>query len=140
MRQGLLKILTTDDIEEIICTARELCDNSVRPTSQNILSHLINESKCHPSIVERFPFVLACAELAVGQPLADSRDKNNTNIRSLVAFQLHMEGYSYTDIGRMMKRDHSTVIHLVRKMEDMLSLPQAYKQEINMYNKMHELL
>ena len=140
MRQGLLNILTTNDVQEILYAGELIRNQCGTPTAESILHLLLDENKCRPSIGERFPFVLSCAELAVGQPLADVRDKNNTNIRSFVSFQLHMEGYSYTDIGRMMRRDHSTVIHLVRKMEDMLSLPQAYKQEINMYNKMLELL
>ena len=147
MRQGLLKQLMWEDIQEIwFETDKTLHSEPVKAMATAserfslALKNLREKNDCHPPIGERYPFVLSCAELSVGQPLANMRDKNNTIIRSFVSYQLHREGYSYTDIGRMMKRDHSTVIHLVRKTEDMLSLPQAYKQEVDMYNKMQELL
>ena len=139
MRQELLKILTTDDIEEIICTARELCDNLVRPTSQNILRHLLDDNDCPPSIGERFPFILACAEIAVGRKLSRERCEDNTLIRAFVSYMLRNEGYTYKEIGRMLQRDHSTVMHLYKKMEDILSLPQVYRKEIDMFKEFEEL-
>ena len=140
MRQELLKILTTDDIGEIICTARELCDNLVRPTPQNILRHLLDENDCTPSIGERFPFILACAEIAVGRKLSRERCEDNTLIRAFVSYMLRNEGYSYSEIGRMLQRDHSTVMHIYKKMEDILSLPHVYRKEIDMFREFEELL
>lgn len=140
MRQELLKILTTDDIEEIISTARLLCDNLVRPTSQNILRHLLDENDCPPSIGERFPFVLSCAEIAVGRKVGKERCEDNTLIRSFVSYQLRKEEYGYCEIGRMLGRDHSTVIYLFNKMNDMLSVPNAYRVEMEKWKEFQRLV
>jgi hypothetical protein len=39
-----------------------------------------------------------------------------------------------------MKRDHSTITHLANRMRDMLSLPNAYKWEVQQYKRFEELL
>jgi hypothetical protein len=53
---------------------------------------------------------------------------------------LHREGYSYTEIRRVMMRDHSTITHLDHRMMDMLSLPNAYKGEVQQYKRFEEML
>lgn len=140
MRKELLKILTTDDIEEIISTGRLLCENLVRPTSQNILRQLLDENECPPSVGERYPFVLSCAEQAVGRKLSRERCEENTLIRSFVSYRLRTEGYGYSEIGQMLGRDHSTVIHLYNRMSDMLSVPYAYRKEIELLKEFERLL
>ena len=72
--------------------------------------------------------------------LTDSRERENTLIRCIVAYKLREEGYSYADIGKMMKRDHSTITHLANRMRDMLSLPNAYKWEVQQFKRFEELL
>lgn len=89
---------------------------------------------------ERYNVVLQAAEEATGWRLSTSRTAENSTIRTFISYHMHNEGFSYESIGRVMHRNHSTITHLVRKMEDMLSLPQMYKPELDMYNKMVELL
>lgn len=140
MRQELLKILTSDDVQEILDAGELLWNNYEEPTAKRILRHLLDENECPPSVGERFPFVLACAEIAVGRKLSRERCEDNTLIRSFVAYILRSEGYTYYDIGRMLQRDHSSVIHLYNRMSDMLSVPNAYRKEIDMFREFEGLL
>jgi len=56
-----------------------------------------------------------------------NRDSWDVWARAMVAYQMLQEGYSTGEVGRQLMKDHSTVIHLRKKVEDMLSLPQAYR-------------
>ena len=140
MRLELLKILTAGDIQEILDAVERLREQYEEPTSGNILRSLLDENECPPSVGERFPFVLSCAEIAVGRMLSRERCEDNTLIRAFVSYQLREEGYGYCEIGRMLGRDHSTVIHLYNKMSDILSVPNAYRNEIERYKEFRRLL
>jgi len=140
MRLELLKILTAGDIQEILDAVERLREQEEEPTAEKILRSILDENECPPSVGERFPSVLACAETAVGRKLSRERCEDNTLIRSFVSYQLREEGYGYCEIGRMLGRDHSTVIHLYNKMSDILSVPNAYRREIDMFRKFEELL
>jgi chromosomal replication initiation ATPase DnaA len=47
--------------------------------------------------------------------LGKSRLKKLVAIRQLCVFRLRDEGYSTTEIGRIMDRDHSTICHALNK-------------------------
>lgn len=135
MRQELLKTLTTEDIQEILDSGQLLWENREEPTAENILRHILEENGCPPSIGYRFPFILSCAELAVGRALTRERCKENTIIRAFVAYRLRTEGYTYKEIGEMLNRDHSSVVHLNAIVRNMLSVPEAYKDEVPMFQE-----
>lgn len=140
MRQELLKTLTAEDIQEILDSGQLLWENREEPTAANILHHLLDENDCPQSIGERFPLILKAAEQATSWKLTNSRVRENTLIRSFVAYRLRKEGYSHSEIGKMINRDHSTITHLVFRMRDMLSLPNAYKLEVEQYKRFEEML
>ena len=89
---------------------------------------------------ERYGVVLQAAEEATGWKLSNNRTAENSTIRAFISYYMHNEGFSYESIGRVMHRNHSTITHLFRKMEDMISLPEVYKEEMGMYEKMCDLL
>ena len=147
MTPGILKLLTWADIQEIwLETDNVLQDIQEHPEKYpgdvNVKSRFIEalrvlreKKKAAPPVQERYPVVLAAAEKAVGRVLSMGREKENTLIRCFVSYRLHNEGYSFPEIGRVMKRDHSTITHLAHRMRDILSVPCAYKDEIEMYNQ-----
>lgn len=139
MRQELLKILTSDDIQEILDAGELLRQNNQEPTARDMLRHLLEKNKCPPSIGERFPFILACAEIAAGRRLSRERSKENTTLRAMVSHRLRLEGYTYSEIGKMIQRDHSTVMHLCGVMRDMLSVPNAYREEMEIWGEFERL-
>ena len=147
MRQYLLKQMTWENIKEI----SDMIDSLIVPFDDDektedevfyteVLRQLRGQNGVPPPIEERFGFVLSCAEIACGQKLGDSRERENTLIRCFVAYELHNEGYSYSEIGKIMKRDHSTITHLAHRMSDMLSVPAYYKREIELFNVMRNLI
>lgn len=92
-------------------------------------------------IEERYRVILQAAQQAVGKRLDSSQRKEDVLIRLFTAYRLRAEGFSMESIGKVLNRNHSTVVHYVRKrIPDMLSLPHIYRSEVEMYNKMNEIL
>lgn len=147
MKPHLLKQMTWEDVKEI----SDMIDSLIVPFDDDektedevfyteVLRRLRGQNGVPPPIEERYPVVLQAAEQATSWLLTDSRERENTLIRQFVAYKLHGEGYSYTEIGKIMHRDHSTITHLAYRMRDMLSLPNAYKWEVQQYKRFEELL
>lgn len=47
--------------------------------------------------------------------LGPKRSKHLVYVRNLCVFMLRDKGYSTTEIGRIMNRDHSTIVHALNK-------------------------
>ena len=99
---------------------------------------LFNDYK--PTVGERYLQVLSVAEQATKMKLTDTREAGNALIRSIVAYRLVKEGYHYHEIGSAMGRNHSTIVHYVKKVDGMLSVPLAYKREIGLFKEFERLL
>ena len=153
MKKKLLQALTWMDIVEIVEASNDLFDaeiyqqrnpNETYPDTESfykgVLQRLRKSNDCPPPIEERYPVVLDAAEQATGWKLSDLRTSENTLIRLFVAHRLHNEGYSYSQIGRQMKRDHSSITHMYKRVEEMMSVPFAFKEELKLYEKFNELL
>ncbi len=153
MNKSILRNLTWEDVQEIWFTTDQVLHSiPLEPekwpewafnTSTRFgmaLSVLRNENNVPPPIEERYPVVLQAAEQATSWMLTDSRERENTIIRQFVAYRLHEDGYSFSEIGKMLKRDHSTIAHLCYRMRDMLSVPSAYKWEARQFKRFEELL
>ena len=149
MKPSILRNITWEEVKEVV----NLADAIITPTSREFPVCWANEEDYYkeilrlrglngvpPPIEETYPKVLQAAEQATSWVLTDSRERENTLIRQFVSFRLHNEGYSYSEIGKMLKRDHSTVTNLVHRMRDMLSLPMVYRQEVQQFKRFEELL
>ena len=142
MTQNILRWMTWEDIRDITTAVYETPPGNATNSEQyfrNILNHLRDEKNMLQPIDERFPAVLRAAEQSTSWMLTDTRERENSLIRCFVSYKLHNEGYSYSEIGKMMRRDHSTVTHLVYRMRDMLSVPGAYKWELQQFKRFEEL-
>lgn len=75
----------------------------------------------------------------LGEPVdLKSRDARFVWARTMVTYQLLQEGFSTMEAGRMIGKDHSTVINMRMRMQDALDLPQAYKDIINIWKQFKE--
>jgi chromosomal replication initiation ATPase DnaA len=92
------------------------------------------------SVDERYKQVLSVAEQTTKMKLTETREAGNALIRSIVAYRLVKEGYHYSEIGKAMGRNHSTISHYIRKVENMLSVPFAYRREICLFKEFERLL
>lgn len=140
MRPHLLKQMTWEDVREIRTTNPGGVFASDEQFHKAVLASLRNKHRVLSPIEERFPKVLQAAEQATSRMLTDSRERENTLIRSFVAYKLHNEGYSYSEIGKVMNRDHSTITHLANRMRDMLSVPYAYRTEVSQFKEFDKLI
>jgi len=72
----------------------------------------------------------------LGEPVdLKSREARFVWARTMVTYQLLQEGFSTTEAGRMIGKDHSTAINMRRRMQDALDLPQAYKDIIDIWKQ-----
>ena len=85
-------------------------------------------------------YMLKIAEEATGLEATSRRTYGSVLVRSFVSYRLRQEGWSYGDIGDVAGKDHATIMHQVRKVEDMLSLPAVFKNENALYYKFERLL
>lgn len=132
--------MTWEDIREIFTVFQQTI--GTEPSNRyykDVIRILRGKNGIPPPIEETYPIILSYAELACGQKLIDTRERENSLIRCFVSYKMHNIGYSYSEIGKMMKRDHSTITHLANRMRDMLSVPYAYRAEIVMYEKFERM-
>ena len=69
-----------------------------------------------------------------------SRDRDCVWAKTMVAYQMFQEGYPLCEIARQMFKDHTTVTHYRQKMEDALSLPQAYQDILPIWEQFKQRL
>ena len=152
MNIGLLQTLSWRDVVEIVETANSVYYDELRagrdpretyPNGEAyyraVVRKLRNDNNQGPPADERFPKILQAAENVVGKRLTDTRSKENTLIRALVAYRMHKEGYTHHETGIFLKRDHATITYLYFKIADMQTVPQAYRTELSMLEKFEEV-
>ena len=58
--------------------------------------------------------------------------------RNIVMYMLRRDGFIYSDIGEALNKNHSTVIHAVRQVEDMLRYPRIYEEEYGIWKRFNK--
>lgn len=74
------------------------------------------------------------SRLVMAQPLDSCRDRENVIARIIIAYRLRYAGYSTVQVGRMLKKNHSTITHYERKMEFALKYPNAFPKLVKLWN------
>ena len=123
--------------EQIVCRASRLNRSDRRWIAGKILSDLEDEPMDHQ---DRLFLLIAKAEEATDHSLLKTKDAHSTMIRRFVAKRLYTEHFSYYEIGKLLCRRHSSIIALVRSLDDILSFPKAYPHIIKQYKKFNELV
>ena len=153
MRRDLLRQMTWEDVLEIVCETEAVFDEEVQdgrnpnetfqsPKSYytEVIRRLRNKYNAVPNPSERFAEVRDVAERATGTKLGLSRGRSDVLVRYFISHQMKREGYSLSEIGRAMGRDHATILGHIRKLDWMLAQPRAYRDEIDKYKKFIEAL
>lgn len=68
----------------------------------------------------------------------DSRAKADVWARTMVAYQMILEGYTTLEIGVQMGKDHSSVTWMKKKMQDVFDMPVAYRDILEIWDKFQE--
>lgn len=91
-------------------------------------------------IEDRYGQLLEIAESVFDRKMRSGRDVYDVMMRRFIAYKLRKDGYTYSQISRVMGKNHSTIMHLVRQMNDYFSLPAMYKEDIKKYLKFDSMV
>lgn len=106
-----------------------------------LMKSIREERRCRGANNSRAEVLKGYMEEILGEPYQqDSRDPVYVWARTMVAFQLGREGFTPSEIGRMLGKNHSTIIHLRHKMQDALDYAFAYKDVINIWKQFQKLI
>ena len=67
-----------------------------------------------------------------------SRERQNVIVRIITANVLLGMGYTEISVGKVMRKDHSTIHHYREIMKSWLEYPGVYKQELNIWNQIKQ--
>lgn len=70
-------------------------------------------------------------DVTVDEVYGRTRIRRLATARHLVAWVLYrLYLYTTTEIGTLTKRDHTTILHSVARVDEWLSVPNCYKREV----------
>ena len=112
----------------------DLCSTLMKSIREERRANSINHS--------RAATLKGYMEEILGEPYqVKSREPRFVWARTMVSYQLGMEGYAPSEIARMMEKDHATIVFMRHKMQDALNYAFAYKDIVNIWkqfqNKVH---
>ena len=102
------------------------------------LSDMINSSRRLSRSPLRCSILLGTMAAALGweHPIPyEGRESHYVWARTMVAYQMSKEGYTTIEIGRQMMKNHTTIIHLLKKMQDVFAFPHMYEDVLQMWYK-----
>ena len=108
---------------------------------ERLIYTLKNSLEIKKNIGSRYRELLKAATDILGNGIdSKSRDASCVMGRMFIAYKMRCEGWSLTQIGMMMGRDHATICHLQKKMTDMLEYPHCYKVEMAFWEEFNNKL
>ena len=79
-----------------------------------------------------------CSAMGIFSYDPTNRKRQNVLVRVITANILLRIGGSENSVGKIMKKDHSTIHHYKVTMNTWLEYPGIYKQEINIWNQIKQ--
>ena len=102
------------------------------------LSDMIDSSRRLSQSPLRCSMLLGTMAAALGweKPIPyEGRESHYVWARTMVAYQMSKEGYTTIEIGRQMMKNRTTIIHLLKKMQDVFAFPLMYEDVLKMWYK-----
>ena len=90
--------------------------------------------------MSRVDYYREVIESILGRPIENTRSRDDVAARMCLAYQLHADGYTSGQVGKMIGRDHATVLHMIKMMEACKAYPRAYRRECDLWEEFEELL
>ena len=110
-----------------------------RDLMRKIERSLVKEQRAS-NIKERYEVVKSAVETAMDHKIQDGRLHEDVVCRMYIAYILKQDGYFYSEIGSVLGKNHSTICYLVQAVNDMLSLPLIYQDEVSKLNEIQSTL
>ena len=126
-------------MNELAKMACELPIYQRRELVQRINQSIVKEKQV-VSAQDRYELVKSTVELVMDHKIESGRFHQDVLCRMYIAYILVQDGYKVETIGKLLGRHHSTIIYLKKMMQDMLSLPSIYQDEITKLNQIKALL
>lgn len=124
------------DVTEIMDSIKALPMGAKKDLAYKVIREIDRIEKLEGA-VQRFATLLAIAESVTGlRNDPKRRDSQSVLLRTIIVWRMIDEGYSYSDIGRAMGKDHSTVSYFARMRKDAVSIPMAFREHLTMYGKL----
>lgn len=79
-----------------------------------------------------------CSAMGVSAYDHTNRERQNVIVRVITANVLLRMGCTENSVGKIMKKDHSTIHHYRETMKSWLEFPGVYKQELNIWNQIKQ--
>ena len=99
-RHHMVRILT-ESLTDIPDDGKVRFDQLVRVANETLAENILRKTKEHKVVVGRW----------------------------MVAYQMKKEGHTYSSIARLMRKNHSTIIYMIKMMENVFDYPQYFKLE-----------
>ena len=80
--------------------------------------------------------VCAAMNLTTYDPM--SRKRQNVIVRIIAANVLFRMGYTEISVGKVMRKDHSTIHHYKDTMNTWIKYPRTYNEEVTIWNKIKQ--
>lgn len=112
----------------------------LRQEHKKRLIDILQESmKIDESDDSRFKLLLGFAtELCGNGIMTRTTEPMSALGRNMIAYQLRSEGYTSSRIGRLLKRNHSTVCSMIAKINDLIEYPNVFVEEEEIWNKFQQ--
>lgn len=97
----------------------------------------IGRSLLHKDDIDRYNYLMAVMEDILGYPILENcRARKYTYARALVAYQMvRKEGQTIIGVGRLMKKNHATIIYYLNLVDTFFSIPSAYRDVIDIWKQ-----
>lgn len=89
------------------------------------------------SRVEHYKEVI---ESVLGRPIQNGRKRDDVAARMCIAYQLHSDGYTSGQVGKMIGRDHATVLHMIKQMDACKAFPRSFRRECDLWEEFQSML
>lgn len=124
------------DVTEIMDSIKALPMGAKKDLAYKVIREIDRIEKLEGA-TQRLATLLAIAESVTGlRNDPKRRDSQSVLLRTIIVWRMIDEGYSYTDIGRAMGKDHSTVSYFARMRKDAVAIPMAFREHLTMYGKL----
>ena len=124
------------DVTEIMDSIKALPMGAKKDLAYKVIREIDRIEKME-GVTQRWDTVLFTAIRVTGkQYTTGSRDAQTVLVREIAAWRMMDEGYSISDIGRAMGKDHSTVSYYARMRKDAVAIPMAFREHLTMYGKL----
>ncbi len=123
--------------KNLLKKVRALSDSDKKELIEYLHGLLTIENLPVMLVEDRYNQLLEAAESTFGRKMQQGRENDDVMMRRFIAYKLREDGYTFSQISRVMGKNHSTIIHLIYQMEDYFALPKMYKEDIKRYLKFH---